>query len=220
MLNGNAWGDRIPLAGQVDFTMMYAAHDAFTRDLQRLTAAVEAGQIADPAVRTGWAMFKKQLRLHHTAEDTSLWPLLRKKITRPDDVAVLDAMEDEHAHIDPQLQSVDKALAASDAVILTASVQALAQGLDAHMRHEENKALPLIETFLGPDGWAAFGRAIRKTLGLRGGSEYFPWVLDDVPIVMQAKVLGLLPPPARVLYRLLWAPKYQRIPRWDGHASA
>src|SRR6266852_3493723 len=130
MLNDNTRGDRIP----------------FTRDLKRLTAAVEAGQTADPAVRAGWAMFKKQLHIHHTAEDTSLWPVLRGRVTRPDDVAVLDAMEDEHARIDPQLESVDKALAASDAVSLAESVQALGTGLDAHMRHEENKALPLIET--------------------------------------------------------------------------
>ena len=36
----------------VDFTLMYAAHDAFRRDLQCLTAAVEAGQTAAAAVRT------------------------------------------------------------------------------------------------------------------------------------------------------------------------
>ncbi len=219
MLNDNARGDRIPLTGKVNFTMMYAAHDAFTRDLKRLTAAVEAGKTADPAVRAGWAMFKNQLHIHHTAEDTSLWPVLRGRVTRHDDVAVLDAMEDEHARIDPQLESVDKALAASDAVSLAESVQALGTGLDAHMRHEENKALPLIETFLGPDGWAAFGRAIRKTQGIRSGAEYLPWVLDDAPIAAQAKVLGLLPPPVRLLYRLVWAPKYRRIPRRDGYAS-
>jgi hypothetical protein len=46
---------RRPLQGTVDFTLMYAVHDAFHRDLRRLTAAVEAGQTADPAVRAGWA---------------------------------------------------------------------------------------------------------------------------------------------------------------------
>jgi hypothetical protein len=56
----------------VDFTLMYAVHDAFHRDLRYLTAAVEAGQTADPAVRAGWATFKNQLHVHHTAEDTSV----------------------------------------------------------------------------------------------------------------------------------------------------
>jgi hypothetical protein len=54
----------------VDFTLMYAAHDAFRRDLRCLTAAAEAGQTATPAVRASWANFKNQLHVHHTAEDT------------------------------------------------------------------------------------------------------------------------------------------------------
>ncbi|MCW2916663.1 MAG: Hemerythrin cation binding protein, partial [Actinomycetia bacterium] len=45
---------RRSVRGKVDFTMMYAAHDAFQRDLRRLTAVVGAGRTADPAVRAGW----------------------------------------------------------------------------------------------------------------------------------------------------------------------
>jgi len=59
MLNRNADGGRTPLTGRVDFTMMYVAHDTFTRDLQRLTAGAGTGQTAEPVVRTGWAMPKK-----------------------------------------------------------------------------------------------------------------------------------------------------------------
>jgi hypothetical protein len=52
---------------------MYAAHDAFRRDLRRLAAA-EAGRSDDPAVRTGWANLKNQPHIHRTAEGTSHWP--------------------------------------------------------------------------------------------------------------------------------------------------
>ena len=104
---------RRPLQGKVDFTLMYAVHDAFHRDLRCLTAAVEAGRTADPAVRAGWATFKNQLHVHHTAEDASLWPPLRQQVTRPDETAALDAMEAEHARIDPLLSQVDASLAAS-----------------------------------------------------------------------------------------------------------
>ncbi len=64
---------RRPLQGTVDFTFMYAAHDAFRRDLRRL-AAVKADRTAGPAVRVGWATLKNQLHVHHTAEDEWLWP--------------------------------------------------------------------------------------------------------------------------------------------------
>jgi len=205
---------RRPLQGKVDFTLMYAAHDAFHRDLRCLTAAVEAGQTADPAVRAGWATFKNQLHVHHTAEDTSLWPPLRQKVTRRGDVAVLDAMEAEHARIDPLLSRVDASLAASDRAGLAGDTQALTAALAAHTEHEEDQALPLIETYLGPQGWAAFRKATGKIQGLRGGAEFFPWMLDGASADTSERVLRMLPPPARLLYRAVWRPGYARTPRW------
>ena len=212
-------GERTPLNGKVDFTMMYVAHDAFTRDVHRMAVASERGLAWTPETQAGWAMFTKQLHVHHTTEDTSLWPQLRAQPLRPDEVAVLDQMETEHAQIDPELERVDRALAEHDAKRLVDSVHTLAAGLTAHMRHEENEALPLIDTHLGPSGWDAFGREIRKTQGgLRGGATYLPWVLDGASPSTQADVLALLPPPARILYRRVWTPKYQRAAHWRGVA--
>jgi hypothetical protein len=49
-------------------------------------------------------MFKKYLRIHHRAEDEAVWPVMYQVLTdRPDDLALLDAMEAEHAAIDPLL---------------------------------------------------------------------------------------------------------------------
>jgi hypothetical protein len=212
-------GERTPLNGKVDFTMMYVAHDAFTRDLHRMAVAGERGVAWTTETQAGWAMFTKQLHVHHRTEDTALWPALRAQPLQPDEVAVLEQMEIEHAQIDPELERVDHALADHDSHRLVAAVQALAADLSAHMRHEENAALPLIETHLGPAGWDAFGREIRRTQGgLRGGATYLPWVLDGASPSMQAKVLAQLPPPARILYRRVWAPKYSRAAYWSGAA--
>jgi hypothetical protein len=60
--------------GTVDFTLMYVFHQAFRRDLSRLSTAMDARRTGDPAVRAGWDTFKKQLDVHHSAEDSSLWP--------------------------------------------------------------------------------------------------------------------------------------------------
>ena len=206
---------RRPLQGKVDFTLMYAVHDAFHRDLRYLATAVEADQTADPAVRADWATFKNQLHVHHTAEDTSLWPPLRQKVTRPGETAVLDAMEAEHARIDPLLAQVDTSLAAPGHPGLADNAAALAQTLADHMKHEENQALPLIEAHLGPAGWAAFRKATGKIQGLRGGAEFFPWMLDGASADTSERVLRMLPPPARLLYRAVWRPRYARTPRWN-----
>jgi hypothetical protein len=199
----------------VDFTLMYAAHDAFRRDLQCLTAAVEAGRAAAPAVRISWATFKNQLHVHHTAEDTWLWPPLRQRVTRPDEAAVLDAMEAEHARIEPLLSEVDALIAASGSAGLADAAGALAQTLAAHMRHEEDQALPLVETHLGARGWDAFRKAVGKSQGLSGGAEFFPWMLDGASAAASKQVLSVLPPPARLLCRVVWRPRYARTLRWN-----
>lgn len=198
-------------ANSVDFTMMYVAHAAFARDLRWLGRGCERGQAQTPAARARWATFTKQLHIHHRAEDTALWPLLRAAALRPDESDVLDQMELEHAQIDPQLERIEGAFALDNEALLGEGIQALASTLTAHMRHEEDEALPLIERRLGVAGWAKFGAAIRKTQGLRGAAEYLPWLLDDAPAEVEARVLKMLPPPVRYLYRRKWAPKYHRM---------
>lgn len=192
--------ERRVLDGAVDFSMMYAAHDAFSRHLERLAAGLDQDGAAAAGVSTRWALFAKQLHIHHTTEDRSLWPRLRAAVSAPDEVAVLAAMEHEHAALDPLLARRGAA----------AGVRELTAGLAAHMRHEENEALPLVETHLGPAGWAAFGRDIRKTQGFRGAAVYFPWLLDGAPDATATRVLGSVPPPIRFLYRRVWAPRYRR----------
>lgn len=206
----NTHTDRRVLDSDVDFSMMYFAHDAFARDLDRMTTAVERGVISAPSTAARWALFAKQLHIHHTAEDVSLWPSLRAAVSTSDEVAVLDAMEDEHAELEPQLAAVEAALADRQALAAAARVRELATSLGAHMRHEENAALPLVATYLGTAGWEAFGRDIRKTQGLRGAAVYLPWLLDGAPDTTSAKVLGLLPPPVRLLYRRVWVPRYRK----------
>jgi hypothetical protein len=197
------------LAGDVDFSMMYFAHDAFARDLDRLAGALEHGDISAPSTAARWALFAKQLHIHHTAEDVSLWPSLRAAVAAPAEVAVLDAMENEHAQLEPLLAAVEAALADRRALDAAGRVRELSANLAAHMRHEENEALPLVASYLGAEGWTAFGRDIRKTQGLRGAAVYLPWLLDGAPDSTSAQVLGLLPPPVRLLYRV-WASRYRK----------
>lgn len=194
----------------MDFTPMYAAHDAFRRDLDRLLAAARAGLSADPSVRAGWRTFREQLDIHHRAEDDALWPLMRERLAdRPDDMAVLDAMAAEHGRIDPMVETIDSLL--DEHARLYEHAEGLSAALAAHLEHEEEDALPMI----APGEWAAFTALIRKRQGLRGAAVFVPWVLDGTPAESQREFLGLLPPPARFLYRRRWLPAYHRTARWS-----
>ncbi len=194
-------GGRIPVATGVDLTMMYAAHEAFARDLDRITAAVVAGDAFAGPTRAVWRRFVAQLERHHTAEDTALWPRLRECSLGADALAVLDAMELEHVDIEVQLERVDSAFADCRQDQLALGLRALREALAAHLRHEEEAALPLVVIHLGPHGWDGFIRDVRsRPGGLRSAASYLGWLLDGASDATRARVLAALPLPVRWVY--------------------
>ena len=76
----------------LDMTMMFAIHDALRRDLEHVAQMDTRNE--------GWDLFDRMLHLHHTIEDDLLWPVMRDAVAgRPEDLALLDEMETEHAAI-------------------------------------------------------------------------------------------------------------------------
>ena len=71
-------------SGDADLAIMTAAHNAFRSDLVSLARAVRAPGRRSPdrqqSVAAGWELFKRQLHLHHTAEDDLIWPALRERL--------------------------------------------------------------------------------------------------------------------------------------------
>jgi len=201
-------------AAAIDFTMMYATHDAFRRDLGRLKAAATAGTAQAPGVRAGWENFKAQLLLHHSVEDTDLWPRVSHAAAdRPSGLALLAEMAAEHAQIDPLLAAVDDALAHSPSN-LAAAVAGLASALEWHLKHEEDAALPLIQSVCTPADWRAFAGAMRRAQGIKGAARYVPWILDGIAREKQRRFLAALPAPVRVISRILWEPRYRQRGLW------
>jgi iron-sulfur cluster repair protein YtfE (RIC family) len=204
--------------GAADLTIMLAAHDAFRRDLTRLARAAAAADLSDPArrqsVAAGWELLKRELHLHHTAEDKIIWPALRPRLVHSQSaLSVLDAMEEEHDLIDPLLAAVDTAFSAAPDRLADV-IDALATTLTGHLAHEERDGLPLIGVALTAAEWRAAGRAIARKNGLSAGSEMFAWMLDGAGRDEAAATLGSLPPPLRLLYRAIWKPRFDKTPRW------
>ncbi|WP_372506316.1 hemerythrin domain-containing protein [Actinomadura madurae] len=146
-----------------------------------------------------------------------MWPVLRAKAADP---AVLDRMEAEHERLDGLLAAVDAAVRAGDAARLAVQAERLADGLGAHCEHEEELALPLVQDLLTKAEWDAFGGEQRRRLGVSGAASFFPWLLDGAGEDTRRKVLGVVPPPVRFLYRAVWRPRYLRTPRWQSPARA
>src|SRR5579875_487069 len=210
--------------GDADLTIMLAAHEALRRDLTGLARAadraVQRGPARSAAVARGWAVFQRQLHIHHTAEDELVWPALRERLAASDAArSVLDAMEAEHEQIDPLLAAVSQAMAAGssggdqDRGRLADTVDVLTMALHGHLAHEEKDALPLIGAALTAAEWRAVGRRI-GVRNLRRAPEMFAWMLDGAAPEQAAAAAGQLPPPARLLCRAVWQPRFTRRERW------
>jgi iron-sulfur cluster repair protein YtfE (RIC family) len=228
--------DKLPRAdaarhgtGQADLTIMRAAHDAFRRDLVSLAGAVSA-DLADPvksqSVAAGWDVFKRQLHTHHTAEDELIWPALRTRFAHSENaLSVLDAMEEEHGQIDPLLAAVDDAFSRRSADgpgsddwpgvdRLADVVDVLVTSLTGHLTHEERDGLPLISAGLTAAEWRGVGRKIAMKNGLSEGAVMFAWMLSGAEPDRAKAALAQLPPPARLLFRARWKPRFEKTARW------
>jgi Hemerythrin HHE cation binding domain len=206
-------------AGDADLTVMIAAHDAFRRDLVSLARAAIAADRADPARRErvgrGWEVFKRQLHFHHTGEDRHIWPRLGERLAHSESaMSTLQAMEEEHSRVDPLLEAVDAAFADPAGDGLAGAVGELATTLHSHLAHEERDALPLIGTALTAAEWRGVGLRLGREIGLSGSSEFFAWMLDGATDAQSVAVLGTMPPPLRLVYRVAWKPRYAKVSRW------
>jgi hypothetical protein len=204
-------------------TMMFVVHNALRRDLARMHAP--AAHAGDPTARTAllacWATFSRYLTIHHIAEDEMLWPPMQAKLgDRPDEAELLVEMADEHARLDPVLHEIDDSLDQESPAHLVALFGELAAALTGHLQHEEAAALPIVQETLTVREWKAFGDDQRRRIGLTGAGWFFPWLLDGTPPGARDKVLGIVPPPLRLVYRLIWEPRYRRRTPWRHELSA
>lgn len=208
-----------------DMTMMYVTHSALRRNLQAI-ARVTARPNDDPkhvlGTAVGWEMFKSYLHAHHTAEDDLLWPQMRKVLAADSDgVALLDAMEAEHAAIDPLLAAIDAAVADRDSgpQRLGELTDALTTALCGHLDHEEAEGLALIDATLTQQQWQAFGAEGGKRIA-GDVHRYLPWMLDGASPDVTARLLGLLPAPLQRTYRDEWQPAYAGLTLWPSPVTS
>lgn len=183
---------------QLDMIMMYAFHDALRRDLKRI-ARMEARS-------DGWDLFDSLLHVHHTAEDDALWPVVREKVAgRPDDLALLGDMAEEHAALGPLLETIDDALDRGDS---SPEARAeLAKRLQQHLDHEEQAALPLVDATLSLHEWMQFGQTAMERVG-PNMPNFLPWLLDGADEATTARVLVFMPEPVQQTYTEEWRPAY------------
>jgi iron-sulfur cluster repair protein YtfE (RIC family) len=195
----------------LDTTIMIAIHDALRRDLEEIARRAD-----DPngnlEAALGWELFSGYLDIHHRAEDDLLWPMLQEVLEgRPDDLALVAALEDEHAQIDPLVAEINAVLRGQSDERLVDVVDALHTGLGGHLRHEEQEGLPLMGAVLSEEQWATFG----MNSGARvadDAARFVPWMVTAA--ANAEDLVDRLPPPFQQGYRSGWADEYAALNVW------
>jgi hemerythrin-like domain-containing protein len=204
-------------AGPADMMMMYVMHHAFRRDLDRFAEAVGATPVEDRATWTAlaarWDRFFTILHHHHSLEDRYVWPFLMERADA-DEREVLEAMEDEHGHIDPLLTAVAEGFAglAGDRLpddaddlraALTVRVAATRDLLARHLEHEETEAIAILQRHSTTEDWR---RVEKEQIGKQKIAVPLPflvgWCAEAIPARQLDEVFAAVGLPFKVLWLL------------------
>ena len=214
------------MASKLDWSTMLAIHGALRRDLEqvaRIAAQTDHGDGTRLRASLGWVQFKTFLVAHHQVEDDAVWPVLRSHVVAfPDQVAVVDVLEAEHAVIEPLLVAIDDAAADPDEGTQQFGdiVDELVTKLTWHLAHEESDGRELIDAALSAEEWQSFAGSHGQRL-IGDASTYVPWLLAGTGPETVEAFLANIPPPLAVSYREHWAPDYAAVQHWDstGHQA-
>lgn len=186
------------------------------RLIPSIIASVGAGDRVTAAAVTGHAqLMLGMLHEHHESEDQYIWPLLHQRV--PDRDALVDTMEGQHEALAELIAAIEPGLprwaATADttlASMLSAHFRDLSGLLGDHLDQEEQTVLPLIREHLTVAEWKAPQAAAMKN----GPTDFKSLmilagvVLEDADPAERRWFLHEMPPPARVIWKLIGTRMY------------
>ena len=152
---------------------------------------------------------------HHESEDELIWPLLHARVPMRDDL--IDVMQEQHAAVAQALDGIRRDLpgwsAGASAEVrdrLAGHLRALATILITHLDLEEREVLPLVHDHLSVAEWRAPQRHAMKhgPAALTDKVLLAGMVLEDTSPRERAWFLSEMPPPARLLWKLIGQRRY------------
>lgn len=208
--------------GGFDAQEMVIVHRALRREIRLLgemIAAVAPGDVKRAAVLAEhFADVRTGLVNHHEGEDELLWPPMLSRVGLEREVVL--RMEAEHERVAETLNAADALVTqwarTADAETRDRAVVALEQHyavLTEHLDDEEEHLLPLAERFLTAKEWAALGEHFVMSTPKTKLLKFFGMVMEDADERDRAILLGGMPAPARLVWRVLGPPLYARTLR-------
>lgn len=208
--------------GGFDAQEMVIVHRALRREIRLLgemIAAVAPGDVKRAAVLAEhFADVRTGLINHHEGEDELLWPPMLSRVGLEREIVL--RMEAQHERVAETLAAADALVtrwaSTADADTRDRVVAALAEHyavLAEHLDDEEAHLLPLAERFLTAKEWASLGEHFVMSTPKTKLLKFFGMVMEEADERDRAIMLGGMPAPARLVWRLLGPPLYARTLR-------
>jgi hemerythrin-like domain-containing protein len=198
---------------------MVLVHRVFRREFALLPLMVRQVSDGDTAAADRVGRHAREmldaLRHHHQHEDELLWPRLRQRT--PAGTGLTERMQTQHGTISEILRRVDAALPiwqraarTRDASVLAADITELHARLEDHLDEEEQHILPLAGQTITPAEWNELAERGFAAMPKRRGLVFLGHILESASPAERSRFLRRVPPPARLLYRLIGRPAHRR----------
>jgi len=202
-----------------DVRDMYVVHRVFRREfalIPRLVRSVAAGDTARAAVVAAHArLVLGGLDMHHTGEDALLWPKLLERAAPSADL--IHRMEAQHHRVEELIAELSQALPRWEAEARPAVSEEVASTFDAlrtalleHLDDEERFILPIAERHVTQQEWAGLGEHGMAKVKKSELPILFGAMLEEAAPEERTLMLGIVPPPVRLLVRTVFAWQYRR----------
>lgn len=191
---------------------MRIIHETFRRAYEESAALVRANPTPSPARVTFLAdhidFGLTMLHHHHEGEDEILYPLLVERV--PDHATRTEQIDHEHQAVKETIDAAQTACARWRTAPSTVTGEALANSLDEvnaallpHLDNEEREVVPLAAVTVTQKEWDSLAK--HGIASIPGNKKLiaFGMILEPLSEIDRVYMLTNLPPPVKVLYRLV-----------------
>jgi hemerythrin-like domain-containing protein len=191
---------------------MAIIHETFRRAYDESARLIRANPTPSPGRVTFLAdhvdFGLTMLHHHHEGEDEILYPLLVERA--PDHAQRTEQIDREHQEVRGAIDAAQSASATWRVTPTAETGEALAAALDAvnvalipHLDNEEREIVPLAAVTVTQDEWNSLAKHGIASIPNNKKMIAFGMILEPLTPVDQVYMLSNLPPPVKVLYRVV-----------------
>ena len=198
---------------------MKMIHTVFRREFRLAPPMVRAVEVGDTAkagrVKAHVIEIAEMLHHHHHGEEVLVFDKL--EVRAPACAIHVGIMRQQHQQVQALLDQVEGLATtwAADASVenreaLAALQDQISSTLDAHLGQEEEEILPVAQTSMTEQEWQEVGETGMASVPKNRLLVQLGYILEDQTPEERTEFMTRVPPPARLLYKLIGRRKYEK----------